>query len=791
MKLLRVPGITGEIWQVFIRDTTKADGSGLTGLTNTTVGLSCYYHRDTDTTATIVALASMTVGTYTAGGFAEVDAINMPGWYQFCPPNAALAVGAKSCGFHLKGATNMSAMPIEVDLDPQVDVRLWQSSSPNALAAGRVDAVTNIRSATCQAGSIASNIVLDAAASGVNDIYKWALIFLTGGTGAGQCRTINGYTGSTKTATIFPNWTIIPDATTTFTLIPFNEVDLGGWLGNSVNPLLNGKVDAITAATSGICQSGSTSNTIVLALGAVAVDGFYTDDLVYIHFGTGVGQTRQIRNYVGATRIATISPLWYAVPDTTSQYTVIPNARSDEVRAGVAQSGTNSSIQLDVGAGGLNNLYNGMLVRIVAGTGVGQCRVITNYNVNTKQALVDRDWVTAPDNTSIYELIYANSPALTDNLNVTSAADSVVIHKGTAQGGTGTSITLDTGASSTDNIYNGNLISITSGTGAGQSRTIIAYNGATKVASVDKAWSVVPDLTSMFSIFANTTATTFSDQGVAQAGTANTITLASTASTTNNVYNSSFVTILSGTGAGQTKEIISYVGATRVATVDSPWSIVPDPSSVYAVIPSGNAVTTQAAPTVGQIAAAILANPANLLYTNTNGRVDVGNIQGQLAQLDVNNFLKVDVEDMLGKPAVIQNYPTNFASLAIDAAGRIDVGRILGVVSVGAPGFVGVDWSHINAPTTTVDLSGTTVKGLDTPPPSGTMVLDLTQPVPVNGSAPNSVGDCLNAARAQGFGTWSLDSVRKTITLYAPDKTTVVRIFDLDSVVSPAVRTER
>lgn len=116
MKLNKVAGATSEIWQVFIRDSTSTVGAGLTGLTNASSGLTAYYHRDTDTTATVITLVTMTVGTYTSSGFKEIDAANMPGWYQFCPPNAAIAAGAKSCGFHLKGATSMVPLPIEVQL---------------------------------------------------------------------------------------------------------------------------------------------------------------------------------------------------------------------------------------------------------------------------------------------------------------------------------------------------------------------------------------------------------------------------------------------------------------------------------------------------------------------------------------------------------------------------------------------------------------------------------------------------------------------------------------------------
>jgi hypothetical protein len=115
-KLEKVAGATSEIWQVFIQDSSSTTGAGLTGLAFNTASLTAYYHRDTDTTATAITLATMTVGTFTSSGFKEIDATNMPGWYQFCPPNAAIASGAKSCAFHLKGATNMAPLPIEVQL---------------------------------------------------------------------------------------------------------------------------------------------------------------------------------------------------------------------------------------------------------------------------------------------------------------------------------------------------------------------------------------------------------------------------------------------------------------------------------------------------------------------------------------------------------------------------------------------------------------------------------------------------------------------------------------------------
>ncbi|MER9814293.1 hypothetical protein [Mesorhizobium sp. M0129] len=186
MKLQKLAGATSEIWQIFIRDSSSTTGGGLTGLTNASGSLTAYYHRDTDTTATAISLVTMTVGTFTSSGFKEIDATNMPGWYQFCPPNAALAAGAKSCAIHLKGAANMAPMPIEVQLiavNIDDSVRMGMTALPNAAAgangglplsvdaAGRVD-VLKINGTSQTARDIGASVLL-AADQAVN-ATKWA-----------------------------------------------------------------------------------------------------------------------------------------------------------------------------------------------------------------------------------------------------------------------------------------------------------------------------------------------------------------------------------------------------------------------------------------------------------------------------------------------------------------------------------------------------------------------------------------------------------------------------------------
>lgn len=74
------------------------------------------------------------------------------------------------------------------------------------------------------------------------------------------------------------------------------------------------------------------------------------------------------------------------------------------------------------------------------------------------------------------------------------------IRVNTAQAGAAGTITLDASASATNDLYNGALITIRSGTGAGQSRWIYDYVGSTKVASVSRDWTTNPSSDSVFVI---------------------------------------------------------------------------------------------------------------------------------------------------------------------------------------------------------------------------------------------------------------------------------------------------
>jgi hypothetical protein len=216
-----------------------------------------------------------------------------------------------------------------------------------------------------------------------------------------------------------------------------------------------------------------------------------------------------------------------------------------------------------------------------------------------------------------------------------------VIRSNTAQAGSGTTITLDAGASATNDFYANQLLSIVSGTGVGQGRIVTSYVGATKVATVS-AWAVNPDNTSRFVIqplgsipgasaptaaqnaaavwdeaaSSHVTASSFGQlmnafshrTGTAQAGSSLSITLDAGASATDNRYNYNYVSILSGTGFGQTRQITAYVGSTKVATVNLAWTVNPASDSVFFILPGGLDAATVASIASGVWAATRASN---------------------------------------------------------------------------------------------------------------------------------------------------------------------------------------
>jgi hypothetical protein len=145
---------------------------------------------------------------------------------------------------------------------------------------------------------------------------------------------------------------------------------------------------------------------------------------------------------------------------------------------------------------------------------------------------------------------------------------------------------------------------------------------------------------------------TTSDSGTAQAGAANSITLAATADAVNdNIYNGQVVFISAGTGVGQSRAIDGYTASSRVADVITAWVVNPSSDSVYEVTPNDITEVT-AAPTAA-------ANADAVWNENTAGHTSAGTFGEQC---------KNDIDAILVDTAVIGALGAGLTALSTQAS---------------------------------------------------------------------------------------------------------------------------
>jgi hypothetical protein len=101
------PGSTSQSIELYL---------GATGLTASTAGLSAYYNRTRTASVSIPLVARTIAQAWTSGGFAEVDATNMPGVYRIDIPDAALAAGADDVTIVVRGASGTNGAVMTVKL---------------------------------------------------------------------------------------------------------------------------------------------------------------------------------------------------------------------------------------------------------------------------------------------------------------------------------------------------------------------------------------------------------------------------------------------------------------------------------------------------------------------------------------------------------------------------------------------------------------------------------------------------------------------------------------------------
>ena len=98
---------------------------------------------------------------------------------------------------------------------------------------------SSAQTGTVQSAPDSTHVALPTSANPNDDFYKGFTIRITSGTGSGLVRTISGYAGATRTATVSA-WSTIPDATSTYSIAgPFLISSALGTLGLGSSVALN------------------------------------------------------------------------------------------------------------------------------------------------------------------------------------------------------------------------------------------------------------------------------------------------------------------------------------------------------------------------------------------------------------------------------------------------------------------------------------------------------------------------------------------------------------------------
>jgi hypothetical protein len=226
------------------------------------------------------------------------------------------------------------------------------------------------------------------------------------------------------------------------------RVDLGLWVGVAPSALITGRVDAnaqvvgdktgyaLTAAEQdGIVDkvwdellsahvaagsfgraaqpirdgtaAGGAVGSITLDAAASAVDDFYNDAVVQITGATGVGQARLILDYVGATKVASVSPNWITAPDATSVFVIRPAARVDVATWLGAVVNALLTGRVDVSAGAMQT---GVIIAAAFAAGAIDAAAIATDAIGSlefAQAAADKVWASVTRNLTALGFVLA------------------------------------------------------------------------------------------------------------------------------------------------------------------------------------------------------------------------------------------------------------------------------------------------------------------------------------------------------------------------------------------------
>lgn len=407
--------------------------------------------------------------------------------------------------------TGLTAATVHSDLD-DIQARLPAAlvggridASVGAMAAGVVtaaavatgaidadalatDAVTEITDATKTAFGITTGTadsgttttMVDAALTQADtDYWKGSIIVFTSGTISGQARLITGFTPASDTVTFAPATTQAV-STETYIIIPAGRVDVNSWLGSTAAATslpgvpevdlthVNGSVIS-NVPFSGVLNVNVTGiDPNVITAASIAADAITAAKVA-------ADVSAEIADAVwdeDATAHQTLGTFGQAIGDPVLDATTIHGAVANRLPAALVGGRMDSNVAV---------MQAGIITAAtIAPDAIGASELAADAVSEIAGAVWDEAMSGHVTSGTFGQRLYG-------------------IRSGTAQAGAATTITLDASASAVDDFYNNCLIVITGGTGAGQSRFITDYVGATKVATVG-TWATNPGATSVFVI---------------------------------------------------------------------------------------------------------------------------------------------------------------------------------------------------------------------------------------------------------------------------------------------------
>jgi hypothetical protein len=293
----------------------------------------------------------------------------------------------------------------------------------------------------------------------------------------------------------------------------------------------------LTPLGSGTAQSG-TASTIVLAAVDAFADNVLNGNSINITSGTGAGQARIITTNTLADDTCNVTPNWTTNPSSDSVYEIVQGSANITAVVQTAQTAGDiiadtelvlvdseaiisdtelvltdaeaivadtNELQVDwTNAGRLDAILDAVLVdtETVATVITDTEAILSDTELvltDTEAILTDTnelqtDWTNAGRLDAILDAILVDTEALGVGSGLTALAT------GTAQSGTASTIVLAAAASFADNILNGNIIKIHTGTGAGQARVILSNTLADDTCNISPNWTTNPSSDSQYEI---------------------------------------------------------------------------------------------------------------------------------------------------------------------------------------------------------------------------------------------------------------------------------------------------